>query len=186
MAEPSWVIVLVEDERQQRFVRNYLYRRGLTRHDISFEPLPDGKGSGEQWVRRRYPNAVRAYRSRSAHAQTALVVAIDADTKEVDARQRQLEKVLAENSIPNRTPNEAIVHWIPKRNIETWILCLGGIPGVSEQQDYRNDRAVKGLIVIAAEAFFDMNSSSADLPDCLPSLRVAITEAQRLGAPRNA
>jgi hypothetical protein len=79
MGRPSQVVVLVEDERQQRFVRRYLYRVGYSTHDIRFDPLPAGRGSGAQWVLNRYTEAVMAYRSRSARAMTALVVAIDAD-----------------------------------------------------------------------------------------------------------
>src|ERR1035441_5122630 len=46
MRRTSQVVVLVEDKRQQRFVRRYLYRLGYTRHDIQFEPVPGGEGSG--------------------------------------------------------------------------------------------------------------------------------------------
>ncbi len=80
MARVSQVIVLVEDERQQRFVRSYLQQLNFTPHDIRLEPLSSGRGSGEAWVRMQYAPAVKAYRARSARAQTSLVVAIDADT----------------------------------------------------------------------------------------------------------
>jgi hypothetical protein len=94
VARVSQVIVLVEDERHQRFVRAYLQQLSFTPHDIRLEPLPSGRGSGEAWVRTRYASAVRAYRARAARAQTALVVAIDADTGEGARRARQLEESL--------------------------------------------------------------------------------------------
>ena len=59
-------------------------------------PLPTGKGCGEQWVRMRYAEEVKAYRNRSARARTALVVAIDADNRQVSDRVSQLGDALAD------------------------------------------------------------------------------------------
>ena len=83
MARVSQVIVLAEDERQQRLIRSYLQQLNYTPHDVRLESLPSGRGSGEAWVRSRYAPDVKAYRARAARAQTSLVVAIDADTGDV-------------------------------------------------------------------------------------------------------
>lgn len=122
MRRSSFVIGLVEDERKQRFVRRYLYRVGYSTHAIRFELLPAGRGSGAQWVLDRYAGVVTEYRSRSARAMTALVVAIDADDGRVVRRQQQFRELAA------RTAGDRIAHLIPKWSIETWILGLSGEP----------------------------------------------------------
>jgi hypothetical protein len=106
MGNPSPVVVLAEDRRQQEFIR-----RG---------------GSGEQWVRKQYATQVKAVRTRAAKASSALVIAIDADTGTVAARHRQLASLLEQASLSARSGVEPVVHLIPKRNVETWILCLTG------------------------------------------------------------
>jgi hypothetical protein len=122
MVSPSLVVVLAEDRRQQEFIRRFLTRLYSPRQ-IRLAPLPSG-GSGEQWVRKHYSIEVKAFRTRAAKAKTALIVAIDADTGTVDTRQRQLAAILDSAEIKPRLIAEPIVYLIPKRNVETWILCL--------------------------------------------------------------
>ena len=181
MARPSQVIVLAEDQRHQRFVRRYLNQLGYSQHDIRFEGLPAGRGSGEQWVRERYGNAVAAYRARSSRARTALVIAIDADVGDLDRRIRQLQETLEHAGLAARTDDETIVHLIPKRSIETWILCLVGIQ-VDEVTDYRQRADVDNRIATSAQTFFQWSRPNAAPPaHCVPSLRAAIPEVRRLG-----
>ena len=169
MSKASQVIVLAEDQRHQRFVRYYLYRLGYTHHDIREEALPNGRGSGEQWVRDRYTKAVAAYRAR--HARTALVVAIDADARSVQERLKQLPVV--------RIADDAIAILIPKRHIETWILCLTG-EDVDEDTDY-HARPVDDLIKLAALAVLDWSRDAAIVPPhCVESLRTAFPELRRI------
>ena len=180
MSKPSQVIVLAEDERHQRLVRQYLYQLGRSRHDIRFEPLPNGRGCGEQWVRERYPKAVVSYRGRSARAETALIVAIDADTGDVGQRLRQLQKALDQAGIATRDEAEAIVHLIPKRTVETWVLCLSGRQ-VDENTDYSREAGIDELIKPAAITFFSWSRPNATPPAlCVPSLLAAIPEVRRL------
>jgi len=174
MGRPSQAVVLVEDERQQRFVRRYLMRLGFSAHDIRFEPLPAGRGSGAQWVVDRYTGAVTAYRSRSARAETVLVVAIDADDGSVARRQQQLRDRAV------RTADERIAYLIPKWSIETWILCLCGAT-VDENQSYRRESGVDERIAPAAAALFQWSRPNAvPPPHCIPCLREAIPEVRRL------
>ena len=176
MSKPSQVVVLAEDQRHQRFVREYLYRKGFERHQIRMEPLPSGRGCGEQWVRARYTMAVAAYRHRSAKAASALVVAINADTEAVTRRQQQLRDSLTQAQMPERMNNEAIAHFIPKQHIETWLLFLGGRP-VDEDTDY-HDAAVDGLFGVAANTFAELCRSSRQ--DVIASLSLAILEVRRI------
>ena len=177
MSKPSRVVVLAEDERHQRFVRYYLYRIGHTRHDLRFEPLPSGRGCGEQWVRERYAAAVRAYRGR--RAKTALIVAMDADVGDVDRRLVQLRSALSQAGWDARADGEAIAHLIPRRSIETWILCLTGSQ-VDEVTDYSRE-AVDGQIAAAALTFFNGSRDNAVRPaHWVASLLSAIPEIRRL------
>jgi hypothetical protein len=124
----SQVVVLAEDARQQSLVRRYLYRLGYESHDIRFEKLPAGKGCGEQWVRERYAGAVCAYRARSAKAATALIVVIDADLDSVDRRADQFALKLQRRGLEPRRGDERVAQLIPGRHVETWIICLNGLP----------------------------------------------------------
>jgi hypothetical protein len=81
MTKASRFVILAEDQHHQRFVRRYLERLGCSKHEIHSEPFPNGRGSGEQWVRRHYTEQVQAFRYRSRKAETALIVVIDADTE---------------------------------------------------------------------------------------------------------
>jgi len=174
MDRPSQAVVLVEDDRQQRFVRRYLYRLGYSTHDVRFEPLPAGRGSGAQWVLDRYADAVKAYRSRSARAKTALVVTIDADDGSVARRQQQLRDRTA------RTADEKIAHLIPKWSIETWILCLSG-EAVDEARTYDRAQGIDEKIAAAAMTFFEWSRPNTTPPThCIPSLLAAIPEVRRL------
>jgi hypothetical protein len=171
-------VVLAEDQRHQSFVRRYLYKLQFSPHDIRFEPLPSGRGCGEQWVRERYAKAVEAYRSRSAR--TALVVAIDADTGSVDQRIRQLQDALTQAHLPQRSANERVAHLIPKRNVETWILCLKG-EKVDEDTDYSRALDIDEEITAAAGTFFEWTRKNATVPGHrVPSIHSAIPEAKLL------
>jgi hypothetical protein len=170
VSRASQVIVLAEDRRHQNFVRRYLYRVGYERHDIRLEDLPNGRGCGEQWVRERYAKAVARFRAR--RARTALVVVVDADTHSVTDRLGQLPG--------NRSPEEAIAILIPKRHIETWILCLNG-GTVNEESDYRA-QAIDHLIKPAALAVWAWARNAATTVPlrCVESLRTALAELRRI------
>jgi hypothetical protein len=182
MSKASQIIVLTEDRRQQTFVLRFLERAGYRSDQIRPQPLPAGKGSGEQWVRQRYADNVAAYRIRAARAATALIIAIDADTNEITHRVNQLAQALEEANLPIRTAAEQIVHLIPKRNIETWVLCLNG-GETDENTDYKNRTGshTDTQIKPAAIAFFEGSRSRSEPPaHWVNSLRSAVLEARRL------
>jgi hypothetical protein len=181
LSRPSQIVVLVEDQRQQRFVRRYLARKGIAGSAIRQVALPAGKGAGEQYVRERYADEVKAFRQRNTKAVTWLVVALDADVLEVAARSTQLANELTDRGFTNRSDHEAIVHLIPKRNIETWILCLTG-QVVDEETDYRHDARIDGALPAASTELFAWCRPNA-IPEahCIPSLRTTIPELRRLG-----
>lgn len=108
------------------------------------------------------------------------MVAIDADAGDINKRVGQLIGALAGVELPPRTSDEKIVHLIPRRNIETWILNLNG-NSVDEEADFRHAPAVDDQIGTAAQTFFDWTRPNAvPPPHCVPSLDAAIPEMRRL------
>src|ERR1700723_978494 len=132
MARPSEVIVLVEDNRQQQIIRRCLRRVGLETHAMRFE-LPSS-GSGEQWVRERFSIEVAAYQNRRTRAETKLIIIIGADNSTLPERLVQLGRKLQDAGIEPIRDAEQVARLIPRRNIETWILCLNMIE-VEEETD---------------------------------------------------
>ncbi len=182
MAGPSEVIVIVEDIRQEQLVWRYLRRCGLEQHKMRFVPYPAGAGSGEQRVREQFAVEVEAYRRRRAKAETALIVIIDADALSVHERLAQLDRKLDEAQTGRIRPDEEeIARLVPKRNIETWILCLNDI-AVGEETDYKRTRDDwKTLIPPGSETLYNWTRPNAQLPaSCISSLRLGVAELKRL------
>ena len=130
------VVILSEDTQSECFIRRFLHKRGWDRRQIRTETLPRGKGSGEQWVREKFINELKAYRSRSSRAATCLIVASDADDKTVEQRIQTFKAMCAEAGVPYRNEGERVAFIIPRRNIETWLAFLRG-ENVNEVQSYR-------------------------------------------------
>ena len=130
------VIVLCEDLQQEDFIRRLLQKRGRQRYD--FRPLisPAGRGSGEQWVRERFPRELKAHRSQAGRRNTWLIVATDADTQRVDSRIESFAQACNDAGVPFRKENERVMFVVPKRNIETWFAYLRG-ENVNEADTYR-------------------------------------------------
>jgi hypothetical protein len=174
------VIVLVEDKRQQQLIFRYLRRIGLEPHAMRF--LLPSAGSGEQWVRERFPVEVREYRRRSARATTKLIAVIDADNFTVQQRLAQSDQKLQGEGIELiRIGAEQVARLVPKRNVETWILCLTGNT-VDEETDYKRSRNDWGdLIRPAGDTLYEWCRANAQIPDhCVSSLRHGIGELRRL------
>lgn len=179
MSKPSLVIVIVEDNQQKMLLYRYLIKRGLKRHTIRINRSPSGQGSAESWVRKTWVKEIRAYRSR--HAQTALAVVIDADASAVQHRLSQLDEALTGSGEETVTENEQIARLVPKRNVETWILCLNGQP-VDEETDYKRTRVEwSELIASASETLLQWTQSPDQPPEnCVSSLRRGVREIKRL------
>jgi hypothetical protein len=120
------VVVLCEDLQQEVFIRRFLQRRGRERY--AFRPLisPAGRGSGEQWVRKRFACELKAHRSQTGRRNTWLIAATDADTHSVDDRIKGFFQACEDAGIPFRGSNEKVMFVVPKRNIETWFAYLRG------------------------------------------------------------
>jgi hypothetical protein len=174
------VIIVVEDDHHEMLIRRYLKKRGLVEREMRIRRSPSGEGSAENWVRKTFANEVSNYRSR--HAQTALIVVIDADKATVQHRLQQLDQALRDSRKETVDPGrEQIARLVPKRNVETWILCLNG-HAVDEATDCKTrNHDWNALIPPAAESLFQWTRSKAEPPNhCIDSLRHGIKELRHL------
>ncbi len=106
---------------------------------------------------------------------------IDADTETVAGRLRQLELALAAASEPARQREEPILNLVPKRHVETWVLCLNS-QNVDETTEYRHDPRVSAeTIKQAAKALLRWIGPNAAIPqNCVESLREGLPEFDRI------
>jgi hypothetical protein len=127
--------ILVEDRALERFVRECLYALGVHIREIRIVPFTAGRGSAKQWIDREYPVQVQAYRRWSSQ-NIALVVGTDADEQTVQERVQCLAGALKGAGHEARAPEERIVLWVPRWNIETWLLFLNGSE-IDEEANYK-------------------------------------------------
>ncbi len=174
------LIVLAEDLNQANFARRFLERKGHHWRTIRFRPLPQGRGAAEQYVREKYADEVSEYRRRSSYQSAVLVVLVDAHVKTVVERESKLNAALKNAGEEPREDREAIALLIPKRHIETWILCLLG-ERVNEFTDYKSRKDIQQKIKPAAQTFYEWSQLNYPVPDhCVESLHRGLSEVQRI------
>jgi hypothetical protein len=134
-------------------------------------------GSGEQWVRERFPIEVTAYRRRNTHVETKLIAVTDADNLELQQRLARLDQKLHEAEVDLIQEDEQVARLVPRRNVETWILCLIGYE-VDEETDYKRPR---NDWTDLAHTLYVWTRPNAHIPElCVPSLRHGVAELRRL------
>jgi hypothetical protein len=83
--------------------------------------------------------------------------------------------------MPAVAEDERIARLVPRRNLETWLLCLNGLD-VDEITDYKNTR--NDWIEVtrnAAAALSDWTSGNTAIPaNCIDSLRTGLKELERV------
>jgi len=175
------IILLIEDTNQENLLRRYLQRLGHDNRTMRPLRAPSGKGSGEQYVRESYAAEVRAIRAQLTRTKACLIAMIDADAAEVDNRRQQFERALRDADEPPRGPAEPILNLIPRRNVETWILCLNAA-AVEEANNYSRDARVDAQsIKQAASTLFSWTRPNFVLPDfCVASLQACRPEFRRI------
>ncbi|WP_295445337.1 hypothetical protein [uncultured Thiodictyon sp.] len=87
-----------------------------------------------------------------------------AHEKRIKSREEQLALALEEAGLPARTPDQAVLHIVPARNIETWLEYLKG-----EEVDERGKKLYK-------------DSPERDCRPMVEKLK-AMCDAQRLREP---
>ena len=108
------IVLLCEDAATDTFVRRFLSKRNFNRRDI--QTLPFTSSSAEYWVRKKYPNELKAIRSRR---DAFLIVVIDADRNTTQFRRSQLDDECKTQQVPARKAEEPVIIIVPRRNIET-------------------------------------------------------------------
>lgn len=180
MPNSVYAVVLCEGLQDWVFCRRALISLGIPGRDIYPVMSPDGKGSGEQFVRESYAKQVEASRARNARRRAALVVHTDADARTVVNRAASLATALAQASQPPRGPDEAIALLIPRRNIETWIHFYLSGPPIDEENAYPKFEGREAECWPAAEAFAANVRDRIVPPAAPPSLPVALNETRRV------
>jgi hypothetical protein len=107
---------------------------------------------------------------------------IDADTHTVQQRMGRLDQALHEAKVASvDDAHEAIARLVPKRNIETWILCENGI-AVDEATDYKYARHDwTQLIRKGVDTLYCWTRLNATVPEsCVDSLRLALPQLLKL------
>ena len=71
------IVLLCEDTQQEVFLRRFLKKMGWDSRRIRIERAPGGTGSGEQFVRTKFPTELRAYRQNRNRDPALLVASAD-------------------------------------------------------------------------------------------------------------
>lgn len=153
--------------------------RGFPRERIRSIVNPGGRGSGEQFVRERYPMEVKEHRRKAGHITSlCLAVIVDADTYTVEQRLKQLDAALAASGQERRKAHERIAIFVPKQNIETWIYY--GLDRTVNAGDTYPKLARQRACKPSVERFLN-DLCPAGLPnDAPPSLHTACEELNRI------
>ena len=171
------ITLLCEDSQTDSFVRRFLRRRKFRGRDIRTLPLPAGRRSGEQWVRKQYPAELRAVRGRQG---AYLIVVTDADDRSTNERREQLDAECGKQDVPVRTGNDPVILVVPRRNIETWLAYLETGKPVDEQERYPRLKRERDCNR-HADNLFKMCHSGQRLDEAAPpSLREACAEYRKL------
>jgi hypothetical protein len=167
------VVVICEDQKMGSLARRFLKKRySYTTHDIRMEQSPGANGSGEQWVREKYCEEIKALSSRKARSQeVALVVMTDADSKSVEERIATL--------LPQPKDSDPVLMIVPKRNIETWLVYLSG-SNVDESQNYKHNESAREVTEHHVNALDRMCRSAPLREPAPPSLVRACSEMKKL------
>lgn len=174
----SQVIVLCEDDPQERLVRSYLRMRGVSTRELRpVNASREAQGGGVKWVIERFPVELEACRRRHAvRAKTMLIAVVDADKFAVQERRDEFERRLPFQD------SDPLVIFVPRRTVETWIRCGLG-ESVNEDDNYKKrDEPDKEDINKAARQIHDWaRNSPRPPPECVPSLVRALPDWRRLG-----
>ena len=132
-------VIVCEGSDDYDFARGYLGKLGAKR----FVPRvnPRGKGAGNAWVRDKFAEELKAYRSRRKHLDIILVVLTDGDGQTPAQQKRQLEHSPRMGALGQsaRQPDERVLIVVPMRHIEAWFeFVVSGACDELEKNAYKN------------------------------------------------
>ena len=114
------------------FIKRFLKRSGWNDAELRVVVPPKGRGSGADFVIKRFPQELASQRARSSGA--CLVAVIDGNAVGREGRMTQLEKACdAEGGNIHDHANTFVL--VPSRHIETWFAYLDG-EAVNEESQY--------------------------------------------------
>ena len=171
--------LLVEDEALERFGRQTAVKLGFHPREIRVLPYPVGRGSAKQWVEIQYPSETKLHRAKATFQNIAFLVGTDADEQTVQYRYGRLAQALQHSNLEPRGANERIVLWIPRWNIETWIVHLLG-RDVNEDTDYKYQVETDDFEPATNEYVRQYRAFDPATCAALPSLKNSFAETQRL------
>ena len=130
------IVLLCEDTQHEAFARRFLEEAGWSTYRLRVEKAPGGRGSAEQFVRKRFPRELAVYRRRRGSVAQALIVVLDGDDRGVRRRQAELDEACRLNEIEIRRGDERVLVLVPTWNVETWIAYLDGQSVDETKGDY--------------------------------------------------
>lgn len=177
-------VVVVEDQRTQRFLMRLLAHLGFTGR-FEYQIAPAGQGAAERWVLLRAIEEIAAQRAR-AHQRLSVVVVRDGDNVGVAVRMEEVDQALVAAGQAKRSIHERIALPVPTWSVETWLLHLLG-----EQQVDQNQRPPAGGAMwkqhyehqfgaFEGQAAKQAAAKWPKSPTGLPSLDQAVIELGRL------
>jgi hypothetical protein len=150
---------------------------GFNNHNLDLHVAPKGRGAADGFVLSEFQRLVKAQRKRSGKAKTGLLTMVDADIREVNAVAANFDGKLDSK----RGPKEHIAVFIPKRNIGTWVRCLGERRAVDEATDYGRWSKDSDCHP-AVDHFLELaRTQASQVPDdCPPSVKRSLEEYPRI------
>jgi len=136
MSRSVQLVLLCEDRQHEAFSRRFLEKAGWSTRRLRVEIAPPGSGSAVQFVRKRYPIELSAYRSNRHRVAEAVVVVLDGDSRGVNSRLDELAKACESKGVEPRRQDERVAVFVPTWNIETWLAYLSGSAVDESRSDY--------------------------------------------------
>ncbi|MDE0695494.1 MAG: hypothetical protein OXH76_06630 [Boseongicola sp.] len=113
MSRKVKLVLLCEDSQHDTFLRRFLKALSWDTREMRVERVRVGMGSGEQFVRTRFPIELKAYRQNRNRVAKALVVMIDDDNQGVKSRIQQLTDECSDFGICMRQKGEKVAIFVP-------------------------------------------------------------------------
>ena len=136
MSRNVQIVLLCEDTQHEVFARRFLNKMGWSTRRMRVEKGSDRGGSAEQFIRKRFPIELAAYRSKRGSTGQALIVIVDGDNQGVKGRHDELDVACrAERGAPRR-PGEQVAVFVPTWRIESWFAYLDGETVDETKRDY--------------------------------------------------
>lgn len=130
------IVLLCEDTQHETFGRRFLKKMGWSNHQVRVLKAPGGRGSAEQFVRKRFPEELEGHRRRRNRVSVALMVMLDGDNRGVDQRIAELDDACRQCNVSCRDAGEHVLVFVPTWRIETWLAYLGGESVDEKKRDY--------------------------------------------------